>query len=671
MFRRFAMGARPVAAAAIAIALAASADAATDRWTATGPSGGLLETIAVDPGTPGTVYAGGFNAGVFRSLDAGVSWTAVGPRNERIFSITVDSRRGIVYAGANNGLFQSRDQGTTWALVDRVSVPWPHSDDTPPSSLLSTPTAVRFDAANPLRVYVGAMNDVFVSDDGGESFAGVATPFTRITSLAQSAASPSLLFAGADGIYRSTDSAVTWKPVLFVSTPVNAIACDPGNAAIAYAATGSRILKTTDGGDTWFSIADHPTSAIIDDVILDPSNPRRVLVPFGREGVYESLDGGATWSVSHVGDDVFTARLAVSAGGPIFAATDAGVFQQSAAGSAWRPTSVGLNATLVECLASDESSGTLLAGTFFEHLYRSPDAGASWQRVFLPEPADSIYELAIDPADPRRVFARTNAGVLISTDGGQAWTFSFPNTDGVKALRMSLQDPKTLYLATGPFFEDQSHLYRTTDGGRTWALVADPPFDVGTLVADPRDSRVLYAGVVPNGTAGAPAPYGGFFKSVDGGASWIPSNGGLDPANLPWFTRVAIDPANPSSFYAAATYGGIYKSADGGASWRSVGAALGGRYVLSIAVHPRSSSIVLAGTVDGIYASFDSGETWRTMNEGLAGNDFVTDFQFRPGTDTVRIATNGGGVQEREISTRPAPEPPGRPRRGPIVLPPR
>ena len=88
-------------------------------------------------------------------------------------------------------------------------------------------------------------------------------------------------------------------------------------------------------------------------------------------------------------------------------------------------------------------------------------------------------------------------------------------------------------------------------------------------------------------------------------------------------------------------------SIDGGGSWRPVGADLDGRYVLSIAIHPESPSIVLAGTTDGIYVSFDVGEAWKPMNEGFAGNDWVrtsssvrerTPFESRPRAAGCRSA---------------------------------
>ncbi len=376
--------------------------------------------------------------------------------------------------------------------------------------------------------------------------------------------------------------------------------------------------------------------------------------------------------VGCVGDDVFVHQLAMTPTGLVYAATGSGVFRRAASETSWKKASAGLNATQVQSLAADDVVGTLYAGTFLDNLHRSDDGGASWQRMLLPPPADSAYEIVLDPRDARNIFARTNAGIVRSADGGRTWLFSFPSPTGSKALWMSPADSKVLYFAAGPF-ADESQLYRTTDGGMNWSLLADLPFDVGTLAGDPNDARVLYAGVISiSYQVGVGGRYGGCFKSLDGGATWAASNGGLNPANLPGFRRIAIDPSNRSHLYAVASYGGLFKSVDGGANWQQIGSAFGGRYVMSVAVHPRTSSIVLAGTEEGLYVSFDAGGTWSGFNEGLEGSTWITAIRFQTGSNTVRIALGGGGVREREVSLalqQPPPRP--RPRVSPRLLAPR
>lgn len=674
------LGSRALRVAVAALAVAVSGLAASDRWTGIGPGGGLLEAIALDPASPATVYVGGFGAGIYRSLDSAASFSALGPRNERVFSIGVDPRRGTLYAGLQSALVRSRDGGATWEKVARITAPWA-PPDVSPELLASQATAVRFDPQNPLRVWLGTYNDVFVSDDAGESFTGVQAPFYGISSLAQSAASPGLLFVGTygppyDGIYKSSDGAKTWKKVATTSSTVNAIVCDPRDPAIAWAATDYALWKTSDAGETWVPAGDLLRSGLIADVAIDPADSRRVLVSYGREPLRETRDGGATWTQSELGDDVFVARIAVTANGSLYAATSTGVYQRAAApAGAWTRASRGLNGTIVECLGVDEKSSTILAGTSFDHVHRSTDGGASWQRIVLPTDSDSVYELAIDPVDSRNVFARSNAGVLRSIDRGATWSISFPSPAAAKGLHMSPADPKTLYFVAGPYFTNESHVYKTVDGGDHWALVADLSFDIENLTGDPRDPRILYAGVSPNGPA-APGTdlAGGMYRSTDGGLTWSASNGNLDPNAPPWFYRITVSASDPAVLFAAALREGLFRSTDGGAHWGWVGGEFAGRQVLSVAVDPRSSARVLAGTTDGVYVSEDGGANWRAAGEGLAGSSWVTDIRFVPGSDLVRISTGGGGVLEREIvASRARPVPPDTRRRRPrpVEVPPR
>lgn len=105
-------------ACAIVVVLASgrSADAGINVWTSNGPDGGRINAVAMVRSNPNTVFAG-TNAGVFKSVDGGATWTATntGLTNHTVYSLEINNETARIYAGTRAGVFLSVDGGTTWA----------------------------------------------------------------------------------------------------------------------------------------------------------------------------------------------------------------------------------------------------------------------------------------------------------------------------------------------------------------------------------------------------------------------------------------------------------------------------------------------------------------------------------------------------------------------------
>ncbi|RZS84063.1 MULTISPECIES: sialidase family protein [Pigmentiphaga] len=218
--------------------------------------------------------------------------------------------------------------------------------------------------------------------------------------------------------------------------------------------------------------------------------------------------------------------------------------------------------------------GTLLVGTAGQGILRSVDDGASWHRLGLKEAIefDGVVRcLAVDPADPRRVFAGADCGICLSTDGGAHF----------------------------------SRIASPADGMTVWALAIDP-----------RDPSVMYAGT------GAPSR-AAMFRSLDGGASWTRL-----PPEIPEFCRgvnrprilaICVDPAVAGEVWFGVEEGGAWRSGDRGDTWTRVdqeGAREGaianpdihGVTILAPADGQPRKTLVLS--VNTVYASTDDGRTW-------------------------------------------------------------
>ncbi|MCX6339425.1 MAG: YCF48-related protein [Candidatus Aureabacteria bacterium] len=220
-----------------------------------------------------------------------------------------------------------------------------------------------------------------------------------------------------------------------------------------------------------------------------------------------------------------------------------------------------------------------------------------------------VTALAIDPANPQKVFAGSVDGLYICADGGKSWTKGDGALKGLSLLPLSIaidpSNPDMVYAGTL-----NQAVIKSKDGGKTWQ-----PVEVGagektvTAVAvHPFDSQVVYAGT-PDGV----------FKSKNGGSSWerVLSQSKVTQS-------VSVDLVNPEIVYLG-TSGGVYKSVDGGASWKEIGSdVLAKKNVKKLAVAPSDSKALYAATTDGVYGSADGGAKWQDLSKGTGLKDAMS-----------------------------------------------
>ncbi len=258
------------------------------------------------------------------------------------------------------------------------------------------------------------------------------------------------------------------------------------------------------------------------------------------------------------------------------------------------------------------------------------------------------------PAQPNTFyFGAAGGGVWKTIDAGRTWQplMQHEGASTVGALDVSLSDPNTIYVGTGQvaFRYDMlagNGVYKSTDGGKTWTNVGlKRTLHIGRVLIDPKDkNRVLVAAL---GNAFAPNEERGVFLTTDGGATWEKtlyvndSTGAVD---------LAADPDNPSVVYAAlwqmqahpwldyfmpqaGAGSGIFKSTDGGVHWtRLTGDGLPagplGRIGLAVAQGSKGNevyaTIIATEGGSGLYKSTDGGASWDYVNKdpGLANSYF-------------------------------------------------
>ncbi len=321
--------------------------------------GGLLATygfaLAVRPADHAVFDGTGFGDQFWKSTNQGVSWQRASVLASK------DSERGIavdpllpstlylaIYGG---GVYRSSDDGATWSNPDATNL-------TLTNKFVRPVVAVPGVAGH---LFTGTGIGVFESLDGAGTWAPVSNGLPAsfsVRSLALVPGAPLRLFTGSDsaGVYRSDDGGNSWvvKTSGLASLFVHAITVDSSAPLTVYAATDSGIFKSLNAGDTWAPArAGLPVAASVRALIQDPSHPAALFCGVWGAGVFESIDGGASWWPVYAQAGLPSLNVySLAIDGPLgilYAGTEAGVSELSGyytALSAPQPASKGLSLAL-------------------------------------------------------------------------------------------------------------------------------------------------------------------------------------------------------------------------------------------------------------------------------------------------------------------------------------
>ncbi len=324
-------------------------------------------------------------------------------------------------------------------------------------------------------------------------------------------------------------------------------------------AVNGGIWKTQDAGRTWTPVFDREPTGSIGAIAVAPSDPRIVYAGSGEglqrpdlavgDGIYKSVDAGATWTHLGLRDGRQIASMAVDP-------TKANRLFVAALGHPYGPNGE-------------------------RGVYRSLDGGATFQRVLFVNENVGAFDVVLDPRNPQVVYATLwaarqapweigasfempGSGIFKSTDGGTTWTQlrdGLPQRIGRAEVAVSRSNPEVVYAYADVKSNDSESgaLYRSADGGTHFARVNDADEiaqrgdDLVSIAVDPADSNVVY---LTNTST---------YRSSDGGKTMVAIKGapGGDDYHTVW-----INPQNPR-IVALASDQGATISVDGGATWSS------------------------------------------------------------------------------------------------------
>ena len=339
---------------------------------------------------------------------------------------------------------------------------------------------------------------------------------------------------------------------------------------------------------------------------------------------------------------VRTATSAPAKAAKSAASTEPALSKLSLDGLAFRslgPAVTGGRVTGIAVNPRDHSEYFVAAG--HGSLWKTTNAGVTFTPVFDEQSSFSIGAVTLDPSDPHVVWVGTgenNAqsyvvpgdGVYKSEDGGKTWANKgLKESQQIGAIVVHPQRPNTVWVAAyGPHRTSGGDrgVFKTTDGGKTWANVLHPSDHTGCweLKMDPRDPDVLYAVAHQRqrylSTSVMGGDESGIYKTTDGGATWKRLEGGLPQKKV---GRIGMDvsPVDPARLYAVVEAKepkerGTYMSSDAGASWKRVSGymTIYANYCQKVYCDPKN--------IDRVYSmdmfnqvSNDGGKSWSRLGE--------------------------------------------------------
>jgi len=344
-------------------------------------------------------------------------------------------------------------------------------------------------------------------------------------------------------MFVSKDGGATWAPVRVPATQVNMLAIPPGQSSTMYAATPSGLLKSTDAGNTWTNLI--PNAATL--VVVDPKTPSTLYAAYTIGGtapqyaLARSSDAGASWTAftNIPTGPIFTTSPAVAALAIdpenslnlwIAAGGFPGFVDKSTDGGAIWQIVYGL--PLVPPPFPFAPSGILIDPTNSAHVYAccanrpggglffTQDGGVTWTEGAAGPQAGSggIHAPVLDPANPFTLYATWYYGLDRSTDGGQTWT-------GVNTPSLPQNVNNVLIDPSGVTYviSDAGYFLRSPDKGSTWVETQGPwAINSSLLAIDPLHPNTVYVGSPQTSTQDA------FAMKLDGAGNvlWATLLGG-------------------------------------------------------------------------------------------------------------------------------------------------
>jgi hypothetical protein len=574
----------------------------------------MLKNIAFDPSLPATIYVVGWSltgtgGGFFVSRDGGRIWSEpAGMRGKSIQALALaESDPRILVAASLDGLYRSPDRGESW---ERIS-PAGHAD-------LKNFESVAIDPHDPRIIYAGTWHLPWKTTDGGATWHNIKQGViddSDVFSIILGHSNPQTVFASAcSGIYKSDNGGELFHKVQGIPSSARrtlVLRQDTTDPNTVYAGTTEGLWKTTDGGKVFKLIS--PPNYILNDVMVDPRNTKRVLIATDRGGVFVSDDAGLSF----------------------------------------HPSNEGFSQRQITALVADQAHpGDLYAGVLndkeFGGVFRSHDG--QWNQLSQGLGGRDVFDLGQSPQG--RLVAATNHGLYVLDAKSQRWeasknivneTPAVPGAPVRTATRTANKGhstrkaPRRTAVAHATF---EGRATAVALGSRRWYAATEAGMLVsgnegGSWSGGAVDGEKEFYSVSAHEGMVVASTLRGVWQSSDEAAHW---------SRLPlpeWVTRIyAVTITSDGTLWIATREGALRWTRK--SQWEHVLNGLPPRDILSLRAEGRWLVAGAAGSKT-VYMSHDQGQSWKA--EAAAGVE-VTGAVLQG--ETLYVTTRHHGVLVRE-----------------------
>ncbi len=614
-----------------------------------------IGALAVSTSDPNIIYVGtgeadmrsdiSYGAGVYKSTDAGRSWTFIGLSDTRqIGRVLIDPNDPDVVLvaalghgfgpNAERGVYRTTDGGKSWTRVlskdeNTGAIDLAYDPDNS-RTVYATLWNVRRPPYNAYAPLTGPGGGLYKSTDGGATWkeiAGHGLPTGTLGRIGVDVAAGqrgkrvyALIDAGSSsGLYRSDDSGEQWRllstdpRILSRGWYFGEVRSDPKNPEVVYVSNVS-LYRSLDGGKNFKAIRGAPGGDDYHSLWIDPENPRRMISGVDQ-GTIITQNGGQTWSTWYNQPTAQFYHVAVDNQFPYWV------------------------------YGAQQDSGTAAV------VSRS-DYGQITYRDWHPIGAGESGYILPDPVNAQIVYGGSTGGELyrFNSKTGQVQDVSpTPAEIGLKVrnrypwttpIAFSFQAPHALY-------QSSQFLMKTANGGESWKVISPD------LTLRPGEKEEGAQGVIYT-IAPSPVVAGTIWIGIDNGLVQLTRNDGgawndVTPQGLPPWSMISLIDASPhdvATAYAAIDRHQmdditphIYRTHDSGKTWTEIVNGIPATaYVHAVREDPVRKGLLFAGTETGVYVSFNDGERWQPLQLNLPATP-VRDLVVK-GNDLV-VATHG------------------------------